>query len=75
MIENFVVSGAYNLIFVPLAMSGIATPLWAAIAMSLSSVTVILNAYRLPSLSSLKQKIASKDERHSSLNKTPLELV
>ena len=75
MIENFVISGAYNLIFVPLAMSGIATPLWAAIAMSLSSVTVILNAYRLPSLSSVKQQTVSTDDRRSSLRKAPLEVL
>ena len=75
MIENFVISGAYNLIFVPLAMSGIATPLWAAIAMSLSSVTVILNAYRLPSLSSVKQQTVSTDDRRSSLSKAPLEVL
>jgi len=75
MIENFMASGAYNLIFVPLAMSGIATPLWAAIAMSLSSVTVILNAYRLPSLAHIKQQTASKDDKRSSLRKAPLEVV
>lgn len=75
MIENFVAAGLYNLIFVPLAMSGIATPLWAAIAMSLSSITVILNAYRLPSLANVKQHIASSDERPSSLSKAPLEVL
>ena len=75
MIENFMASGVYNLIFVPLAMSGIATPLWAAIAMSLSSVTVILNAYRLPSLAHIKQQTAAKDDKRSSLRKAPLEVV
>ena len=75
MIENFMASGVYNLIFVPLAMSGIATPLWAAIAMSLSSVTVILNAYRLPSFAHIKQQTASKDDKRSSLRKAPLEVV
>ncbi|MCB6179574.1 cadmium-translocating P-type ATPase [Rhodobacter sp. Har01] len=47
MIENFVVSGGYNVIAVPLALVGSATPLAAALAMSLSSITVSLNALRL----------------------------
>jgi P-type Cu2+ transporter len=47
MIENFVISGGYNVIAVPLALMGLATPLAAAAAMSLSSVTVSLNALRV----------------------------
>jgi P-type Cu2+ transporter len=46
-IENFVISGGYNVIAVPLALIGLATPLAAALAMSLSSITVSLNALRL----------------------------
>lgn len=46
-IENFGVSAAYNVIAVPLALIGAATPLAAALAMSLSSITVSLNALRL----------------------------
>ncbi len=45
--ENFGVSALYNLVAVPLAMIGIATPLMAALAMSASSITVSLNALRL----------------------------
>jgi Cu2+-exporting ATPase len=47
MIENFAISAAYNVVAVPLALVGLATPLAAALAMSLSSITVSLNALRL----------------------------
>ncbi|MES2435579.1 MAG: heavy metal translocating P-type ATPase [Pseudomonadota bacterium] len=47
MVENFGISAAYNVIAVPLALIGSATPLAAALAMSLSSITVSLNAMRL----------------------------
>ena len=46
-VENFLISGGYNLVAVPLAVAGMATPLAAALAMSLSSITVSLNAMRL----------------------------
>ncbi|THD83474.1 cadmium-translocating P-type ATPase [Aliigemmobacter aestuarii] len=45
--ENFAISGLYNVVAVPLALVGMATPLAAALAMSLSSITVSLNALRL----------------------------
>ena len=45
--ENFGISAVYNVIAVPLALVGMATPLAAALAMSLSSITVSLNALRL----------------------------
>jgi Cu2+-exporting ATPase len=45
--ENFAISFAYNIVAVPLALVGLATPLAAALAMSLSSITVSLNALRL----------------------------
>jgi P-type Cu2+ transporter len=47
MVENFAISAAYNVVAVPLALVGLATPLAAALAMSLSSITVSLNALRL----------------------------
>ncbi|MDP3197624.1 heavy metal translocating P-type ATPase [Tabrizicola sp.] len=47
MVENFLISGGYNIVAVPLALVGLATPLAAALAMSLSSITVSLNAMRL----------------------------
>jgi Cu2+-exporting ATPase len=46
-VENFVIAGGYNLIAVPIAILGFASPLSAAIAMSASSITVLVNALRV----------------------------
>ena len=50
MLQNFGLAALYNIITIPLAFSGFATPLMAALAMSLSSITVTLNAFRLPKI-------------------------
>ncbi|PTX56875.1 Cu2+-exporting ATPase [Litoreibacter ponti] len=48
--QNFAIAAVYNFIAVPVALAGFATPLAAALAMSISSITVLLNSQRMRSV-------------------------
>ena len=51
-IENLLWAGLYNGLMLPFAALGWITPVWAAVGMSISTLTVVLNALRLTRLPS-----------------------
>jgi len=63
-IENLLWAGLYNGLMLPFAALGWITPIWAAVGMSISSLTVVLNALRLtrvsPSATSARPSIAQE---------------
>ncbi|UZE08080.1 heavy metal translocating P-type ATPase [Pseudomonas corrugata] len=62
-IENLVWAALYNGLMLPFAALGWITPVWAAVGMSISSLTVVLNALRLTRQPKVQMFDAAPDTR------------
>ncbi|KAF1006568.1 MAG: putative copper-importing P-type ATPase A [Pseudomonas fluorescens] len=62
-IENLLWAALYNALMLPFAALGWVTPVWAAVGMSLSSLTVVLNALRLTRLPGTRVASAAPEPR------------
>jgi len=64
-IENLLWAALYNGLMLPFAALGWITPVWAAVGMSISSLTVVLNALRLTRLTRLPSAPAASSPTHT----------
>lgn len=62
-IENLLWAGLYNGLMLPFAALGWITPVWAAVGMSISSLTVVLNALRLTRMPAVQAASATPETR------------
>ncbi|KIH84907.1 heavy metal translocating P-type ATPase [Pseudomonas batumici] len=62
-VENLIWASLYNGLMLPFAALGWITPVWAAVGMSISSLTVVLNALRLTRLPGAPVLTATPDTR------------
>lgn len=71
--QNFAIALAYNCVAVPLAMLGFVTPLFAALAMSASSIAVVANSMRLNLMELPGGKTQVAGERGKALQKPDIQ--